>query len=321
MENKIFETKTGIKVIDTPFLTAQLSLYLILEGDKAVLIDTGVADTPKTYIDKFLSDNGLSYSNIENVIITHAHHDHFGGNYYVSQKNPLIKFISHKLDYEWIEDHQKHYHEMYLTHAPIWMPDEAYKDGLLQMCGKNSVVHQTMDDPKTTLNLLGNWQLEAIHIGSHTKGEIILHSKKHDTVFTSDTIQGCGSQLETGCAVFPLINDLEKYIDALHLLRDLNCHYVCTSHQGVLDKAEFTIEIETSFKFIEDLLNNIKGLFNNPISLNELVDSLWKEFYSNYEKGFQIYATTYAFCNYLKDKEIISKISDDGVLKWVMTKA
>jgi glyoxylase-like metal-dependent hydrolase (beta-lactamase superfamily II) len=54
-------------------------LYL-LEGDRLALVDTGVADTPRAYVEPALNAIDRSLADVEVVINTHGHHDHAGGN-------------------------------------------------------------------------------------------------------------------------------------------------------------------------------------------------------------------------------------------------
>src|SRR5690625_2284351 len=106
---------------------APLYLYIIKNNNELTLIDSGVDDTPDHYIFPYLRNNGWTIENIKTIIITHAHHDHFGGNSKIYEQNPKVEFIVHKDDYEWVEDPQKHFNEMYYSYPNEWEPDEAYE--------------------------------------------------------------------------------------------------------------------------------------------------------------------------------------------------
>lgn len=74
----------GIEVIDAPFGGFPLLLYL-LRGKKTVLVDTGVYSTPEEHILPWLEKHGMTPDDINQIIITHGHHDHFGGNFKMYQ--------------------------------------------------------------------------------------------------------------------------------------------------------------------------------------------------------------------------------------------
>ena len=88
----------GIEVIDAPFGGFPLLLYL-LRGKKTVLVDTGVYSTPEEHILPWLEKHGMTPDDINQIIITHGHHDHFGGNFKMYTSNPEIEFMAHEMDY------------------------------------------------------------------------------------------------------------------------------------------------------------------------------------------------------------------------------
>lgn len=84
--------------------TWAMRCLLIEEGDKKILIDTGIGDKQDAKffshyylhgadsLDKSLSDLGLSVTDITDVILTHLHFDHVGGAVVNEKGNLLPKF-------------------------------------------------------------------------------------------------------------------------------------------------------------------------------------------------------------------------------------
>ncbi len=54
-----------------------VSAYVVARGNRAAIIDTGTPGSAET-IGQSLSDLGLTYNDVENVILTHNHGDHIG---------------------------------------------------------------------------------------------------------------------------------------------------------------------------------------------------------------------------------------------------
>lgn len=64
--------------IPTPFPVGPVNVYL-LEGEPLTLIDAGpLTDDAFEALKAGLKELGYSLKDIEQLIITHAHHDHFG---------------------------------------------------------------------------------------------------------------------------------------------------------------------------------------------------------------------------------------------------
>lgn len=75
----ITDYEHGISAIDSGFGRPQLAaIHLIVEGDRAALVDTGTNASLPTVLDA-LKARGLSPAQVEYVILTHIHLDHAGG--------------------------------------------------------------------------------------------------------------------------------------------------------------------------------------------------------------------------------------------------
>ncbi len=69
-------TKTSVETIPMlPF--GMLNAFLVINGDKAMLIDTGLPNS-ETKIERALRKHGLDWSSLRLIVLTHAHIDHAG---------------------------------------------------------------------------------------------------------------------------------------------------------------------------------------------------------------------------------------------------
>ncbi len=317
-EKSMKELPQGIAAIDAPFGGFPLLLYLI-KGRETVLVDTGIAETPREKIFPYLEKHNMTPEDIDKIVITHAHHDHFGGNYDMYAANPNIEFIAHEMDYEWMEDHQRHFNEMYLSYTDQWTPDAAYEKGVLDAAGKDAPIVTVIKGPHEAIDLGDGLVLDIYHTGAHSPGEVIIHIEKLNCVITGDCIQLRGTMNENGVGTFPLFNNVERYIMALEKIRFLECEYVCTSHTGILDKAEAEDMIKESMEFVAAHQENIlETLRSHPdgLSLHDLADILHDKYYSVYENAYQLHATTHAQCQFLKDQKKIRRVPRGGKLIW-----
>jgi len=68
--------KTRVETIQMlPF--GMLNAFLLINQSNAVLVDTGLPNSEKQ-VEKVLRGNGLDWSNIRSIVLTHAHIDHAG---------------------------------------------------------------------------------------------------------------------------------------------------------------------------------------------------------------------------------------------------
>lgn len=88
-------TKTRVETIPIlPF--GMLNAFLIVRGQQAILVDTGLPNAaPK--IEKALRKHGLDWSNINLIILTHAHIDHAGSAVAVRALTS-VPIIAHELE-------------------------------------------------------------------------------------------------------------------------------------------------------------------------------------------------------------------------------
>jgi len=88
-------TKTSIETIPIlPF--GMLNAFLICRNNRAILVDTGLPNS-EAKIEKALNKNGLDWSNIKLIVLTHAHIDHAGSAVAV-QALSSAPIVAHELE-------------------------------------------------------------------------------------------------------------------------------------------------------------------------------------------------------------------------------
>ncbi|MEX1376342.1 MAG: MBL fold metallo-hydrolase [Eubacteriales bacterium] len=133
--------------------TAVSSIYFILDGDEATIVDTGmVGDLAK--MKNQLKDFDLKIHQINNIIITHHHFDHTCNLKRIAQASGAKVYV-HEGDYDEIAD----------------KVDE-----------KNTVKLHDGD----VVPILGG--LETIHVKGHTDGTMSLYSKEYKMLIAGDCI-------------------------------------------------------------------------------------------------------------------------------------
>lgn len=110
------EVAPGIHRIESIPGPRTFSQYL-LRGERTLLVDTGVAETPEDVILPYFSSVGLVPADLDFVLNTHADVDHFGGNAAIRERASGAVFCAHAADVAWIEDREHILRERYGWYA------------------------------------------------------------------------------------------------------------------------------------------------------------------------------------------------------------
>jgi len=146
-----------VEVLENIYLLRDdfVNIYLIFRGDNIILLDTGISGKP---LIEFIEEEGLSYENLELVILTHYHFDHTGG----------LKNIIEKISAQ-IASHK--------DEAPLIKEKIGITPSMLLHDGQ--IIHD----------------LQVIHTPGHTPGHIALLDKKTKALFVGDLIYEENGQL------------------------------------------------------------------------------------------------------------------------------
>ncbi len=146
-------------------------IYLIFDT-KICLVDTGVSGSSEI-IFNYLTEMGRRPSEIETVVLTHAHADHMGSAFELQQSTGC-KIAAHASDVPWIEDAGLQYRERPVPgfHSIVGTPvkvDLPLQDGDNIKLGEDST-------------------LKVIHTPGHSKGHISLFYPQDGALLTGDSV-------------------------------------------------------------------------------------------------------------------------------------
>lgn len=178
--------------------------YLVLGGEKALLIDSGFGlGSLKKVVD------GLTKLPVI-LVNTHGHPDHGGGN--AEFGRPLL----HPDDNELYAC--KCSFEARLDEAAHW--------------GLENAAEQLQPTPPEPLPLedghvfdLGGRNLRVIHTPGHSRGSVCILDERTGTLFTGDNVQGMATALTESCAVC-----VSDYLASMERLAALPVKAICTGH-------------------------------------------------------------------------------------------
>lgn len=175
------------------------NIYLV---DEELLVDTGTGALFKDMKD-IIEKEHLHYK-IKNIVNTHCHHDHTGGD---KKFRDWLKasIMMHADDKQAVETGQGTLAEMFGDAPKIITVDRALRDG---------------DMIRTT-----NFEFEVVHTPGHTPGSICLYEKSKRILISGDTL------FESGIGRFDLPGgNKDALLDSLDKLLGYNIEFLLPGH-------------------------------------------------------------------------------------------
>lgn len=183
----------GLFQISTPFGAGSVHLYLVVAA-RTILIDAGVAGTPRNVLVPALHDLGLSLEDVDLVINTHAHVDHRGGLNELQQAGADI--AASRVEIPGIESNKVALDAVDKIYTRLACASAAKDRGiqLTGLLGRPAPVDVVLDAGHT---IVGgpDVHLDVIETPGHTAGSISLLWRERSGLFTGDAI---GGQIGTG---------------------------------------------------------------------------------------------------------------------------
>ncbi len=245
------EVTPGIHRIESILGPRPFSQYL-LRGERTLLVDTGVAESPREVILPYLDSAGLAPADLDFVLNTHADVDHFGGNAAIREQAREAVFCAHAADVPWIEDRERILRERYgwyAAHSVDYAPE--VKDWLRDAMGPDVPIDLRLVGGET-FRLGPELVVEVMHVPGHSPGHVGLWEPSSGTAIITDAALGAGLfDMEGNVISPPPYFDVAAYEGSVRLLRELSPRRLLTTHYEVMEGEEVTRFLEESIAFIE----------------------------------------------------------------------
>lgn len=197
------------------------AVYLVTDGKKAALVDTGTGKG-LSVITRNIGSTGTPLSSIELIFLTHCHYDHTGGALSMRERTSA-KTVMHKLDAVYVTDGDSE------TTAASWYGSVM----------KKTPVDIIINSEKEVFTV-GDMEITAWHTPGHSPGSIVLtmHSDGMLVLFGQDVHGPLHPSLRS---------DRKKYMKSLEFLLSLDADILCEGHYGVFRGKDKIREFIQSF--------------------------------------------------------------------------
>lgn len=248
--------------------------YVIVEDGEAVLIDTGMKETPAQVILPFLKDIGITPDKLKAVVISHADVDHFSGLKGIRQYSPTAMIMAHSVDVPWIESAEKIQLERYFYYETFGVAhDEETKSWFIDNLQAEKVdIHLNGGE---SLCLGRNRIIDIIHTPGHSAGHVSVYDRKNKATIVIDAILWKGLYDTEGQIISPPpYYSIAPYVHSIETILQLDSRYLLTGHYDILTGADIQTFLHESKDFVglvEDTVRSIVRESDAPLSLKEIL--------------------------------------------------
>jgi glyoxylase-like metal-dependent hydrolase (beta-lactamase superfamily II) len=201
-------------------------LYLI-KGDRIAVVDTGVEHTPSEVLQPALAGMGLSLSDIDVILNTHAHLDHAGGNGEMKKLSAAAIYL-HRDDLFMANSVQAQVEFMTAPLIALDFSKEAVEERAEHTISNTgqAVGADVVLSEGDTIDLGKGIVLRVVHNPGHTPGSISYFWESEGILLTGDGVPGMGSRP----GAYPLYFDACTYRRSLTKLSRMDFRMMCLGH-------------------------------------------------------------------------------------------
>ena len=268
------EVVPGIVRIESVLGPRPFSQYLV-RGERTLLVDTGTRETPAATILPALESLGLSPTELDFVLTSHADVDHFGGNAELRAAAPQALFMAHTSDLAWVESSERILRERYGwygAHGVGYAPETAA--WLRDAMGPDVPVDVGLSGGER-IRLGAELSVGVLHLPGHSPGHIGLWERRTRTAIVMDAVMANGLLDLDGAVIHPPpYFDVAAYVGSVRLLESLGPHRLLTAHYDVIEGEAVSAFLADTLAFVERARGHVTDMLeaHGELSLADLLE-------------------------------------------------
>lgn len=237
--------------IQVPMGERYVCVYLLAGEERLLVVDSGLADTPATFIGPYIEQENLTSQAPPFVVVTHADNDHFGGNGPLQELLGNSILLCHTLDRALIEDVERLINERYDEwagghHMPL---DEGVKAWVRETTTARPV--DVVLQGGEQLRLGPDWYVDVLHTPGHSRGHLTLYDAQSRTAVIEDAaLWNSVPDKEGKAALPPTYRYVDSYEATLKQLLQLPISLLLTGHYPVYRDQEVAEFLLGSLAFV-----------------------------------------------------------------------
>lgn len=323
MDYEISEVKKGLYKISSPLGPRFVHQYLLTENESAILIDSGMKDTPNNVISPALKEIGVTFDQLKTVIISHADVDHFSGLENLKKLAKHSTVIAHKLDAPWIESTEKILEERYFAYEILGVShDEETKQWFIDSTQGSLIdIHINGDE---VLHLGSDRYIDIIHTPGHSPGHLSIYDRNNRAAIVIDAILWKGLYDTNGKIISPPpYYSVSSYLESIEKILSLDVDVLLTGHFNVITGEEVKQFLQESINFVHFVGKTVEELINassQPLSLREILDQTNAKVGNFTAMMVELVGPVYAHLVELEKEQKIIRKSEESIPYWIVKK-
>ena len=269
------EIAPGIHRVEGRFAGRYLFQH-VLVGERLMLIDTGIVDTPEELIFPYLSAIGRSPGDVDYVVCTHPDADHLGGNGQVRREASRYRFLAHARDRRWLEDPDAMVAERYdgfRAEHGVGDPPEALAESR-RLCGEPVQVDVSVTGGEEVA-LASDWRVELLHTPGHSEGHLSVWDPRSSTLIIADAAMGAALPYVDGSpALAATYTHPQSYAETSRRLRERGARLLLTAHFPAMRGDAVALHLDVSAQLVDDVETVVLGRIQEGggVGLREQLD-------------------------------------------------
>lgn len=243
--NEVFPGVFRITLTLQGFSPGSVNTYVLRDKTAYAIIDTGW-DIPASVesLHNQLAEDGIQFSDIKKVILTHCHSDHLGLVGRLKKENQAVVYM-HRLDMEMArirytqEDNYWYNTDRFIQSHGVPETELPAPDFKIPSSGPLTPADVLLDGGEEIE--VGEFKLRVINTPGHTPGHISLYEPVKKLLFSGDTLL---PTIATNAAthVQHMANPIQQYLNSLSRLKELEIDLVLPGHEQVFTNHRQRIE-------------------------------------------------------------------------------
>lgn len=285
---------------NTYYLKGPVNVGVYIYDDRyCVVMDTGNDDGTGRKILKALESEGLE---VNIIINTHSHADHFGGNRFLVRRTGA-EVMATRIEAAIISNPYLEPFYLYSAH-----PLKKLQNKFLM--GKESRVDRIIEPGELDL---GPEKLEILDLKGHSPGQIGI-ATPDGVLVTADAFFSSNIVDKYKLLYF---TNLKDTIDTLNMLKEVDYEYYLPCHGDC--STEIKGEIEVNLRAIHETMDLLKQKLVHPMTREEIIACLCREYGIdlNISQYYLNQSCISAYLSYMTEEGILKAYIEDYSVKWV----
>lgn len=234
--------------------------WLVVGDERLLLVDSGIDGTIAEHVAPALRELGRSPADLDDVVISHADVDHYGGNGELRRVAPQARIRSGATDRPWIESWQAIAADRYGWYRAHGLDyDEATWQWLQNAAGPDTPLDGTVADGE--ILDLGGISVEIVALPGHSPGHLGVVDHESRTAIVMDAVLERGLYATDDELISPPpYGSVPGYRGSIERLRALRPARLGTSHYSAIEgEAATAAFLDGSAGFVDDLEAAVSG--------------------------------------------------------------